>query len=230
MTTVVHTLTGEIVDAAGDLTAAEARALTDRIRGTLTIAHDLIASAYTGRAWVALGYESWDAYCSGEFTEARMVRLEREQRREIVAELRHAGMSTRAIASGLGVARNTVKDDLRQVDQVDPPASAPTPTPITGQDGKTYQPRFSSSPVVPDEPTPASSRPTAPQRRPLPDAFFDAAYDLGKALDRVVRLTEDDRFTRNAQQLAAKHRGELLRHHEALARVLALLAEPEPTP
>jgi hypothetical protein len=210
----VDLVTGEIVDEAGDLTAAEARALTDRIRGTLTIAHDLIASAYTGRAWVALGYESWDAYCAGEFTEARMVRLEREQRREIVASMRSAGMSTRAIASGIGVDQKTVVNDLRSGEESSSPEQGHR-VDVIGQDGKTYTP-------PPSRPTPA---PSAPQRRALTDSFFDAVFDLGKVLDRVIRLTEDDRFTRNAQQVAAKHRSDLLKHYEGLAGVLALLPE-----
>jgi hypothetical protein len=210
----VDLVTGEIVDEAGDLTAAEARALTDRIRGTLTVAHDLIASAYTGRAWVALGYESWDAYCAGEFTEARMVRLEREQRREIVASMRSVGMSTRAIASGLGVSRETVREDAVAGDKKLSPEQGHR-VDVIGQDGKRYTPPL-------PRPTPA---PSAQQRRALTDSFFDAAFDLGKALDRVVRLTEDDRFIRNAQQVAAKHRSDLLKHYESLAGVLALLPE-----
>lgn len=165
------------------LTPAEARALTDEIRQTLRVGHDLIARAWVGRAWEALGYDTWDAYCAGEFSEARMVRLGREQRQEIVAELRDAGMSTRAIGQALGVSHTKVQQDLAAGGNNLPPAD---PAPVTGTDGKTY-------------------------RRPLPDAFFDAFMDLIKAAERVDRLCADDRFPRNAAQVGAKHRADLLR-------------------
>lgn len=203
--------TGEIVETC---TAAEARSLTDRIRGHLSGAHGLLGEAYSRRAWVALGYESWDAYCAGEFTEARMVRLDREQRREIVADLRSQGMSTRAIASGLGVNRKTVMEDARQVVQNGPPAPTPcpTPSPVIGTDGKTYtQPN-----------RPAVTAPTA-KRRPLVDSFTDATFDLTRAIERIERLATDDRFPQNAEQVATRNRGDLLRAAEALARVLSQL-------
>lgn len=56
--------------------------------------------------------------------------------------LRAAGLSTRAIASATGADRKTVMNDLRpprQVEENGPPESEPPP--VTGLDGKTYQPR-----------------------------------------------------------------------------------------
>lgn len=77
------------------------------------------------------------------------------------------------------------------------------------------------------EQTPAAARPPSPQsgsnRRPLPDAFRDAAYDLVKAAERVQRLADDDRFTRNAQQVSELSRGDLLRAADALAGVIQRL-------
>lgn len=76
-----------------------------------------------------------------EFADAAKLSLPRDERRELVAYFRERGMSTRAIASATGVARNTVKDDLRQVGQFDPPDHE---SPVTGLDGKTYtKPRLS---------------------------------------------------------------------------------------
>ena len=43
----------------------EARAVTERIRGSLDDIWELITSAYAGRAWIALYNESWDVYCEG---------------------------------------------------------------------------------------------------------------------------------------------------------------------
>lgn len=131
----VDTLTGEIVAQPETLTAEQARALTDRIRGSLAVAYDGLVDAWQGRADLALGYSSWDAYCAGEFAEGRMVRLDREQRREIVSTMRGAGMSSRAIASATGLSQPTVARDVRAGESSDSPAA-----PVTGMDGKTYQP------------------------------------------------------------------------------------------
>jgi IS30 family transposase len=51
--------------------------------------------------------------------------------------MRAEGMSTRAIASGLGVDNATVHRDLARVADATPDAAAAQP--ITGQDGKTYR-------------------------------------------------------------------------------------------
>src|SRR5262245_51379825 len=62
-----------------DLAADEARALTDRIKADAESLWELITQAYLGRAWIALGYQTWDAYCIREFGSARL-RLPREER------------------------------------------------------------------------------------------------------------------------------------------------------
>lgn len=70
--------------------------------------------------------------------------------RPAVASMREMGMSTRAIASATGNSRNTIKGDLREVGQIDPPESDPAP--VTGTDGKTYTPKPRPEP----EPEPES--------------------------------------------------------------------------
>lgn len=65
------------------------------------------------------------------------------------------------------------------------------------------------------------ARPTAYRnRRPLPDAFRTASYDLAKAVDRLRRLVEDDRYPKNAEQVARMFRGDLLRASDGLAAVV----------
>jgi transposase-like protein len=173
-------------------THEEARALTDRIKIAVEGTWQLIREAYTSRTWAVLGYDTWDAYCTAEFGNARL-RLPREERQEVVASLRDSGLSVRAIASATGVARNTVREDLREVGQFDPPE-------IRGADGKTYtvirEPEVVDAELV-DEPV----RPEPPKvkRRPLPEAFTDAGRDLTRAAERLARLTEDDRFARNRE-------------------------------
>lgn len=46
---------------------------------------------------------------------------------------------------------------------------------------------------------PARPEPPKAKRRPLPEAFADAGRDLTRAAERLARLTEDDRFTKNRE-------------------------------
>lgn len=228
------------------LSADEARACIERIRETAVTVHDArerlrewVARAYLGRAWVALGYASWDALCDAELGDDRM-RLPRSERQELVASLREQGMSTRAIGSALGVSHMTVERDAaasssvtdvpvervvsldgRQRPAVQPPRtpSAPTtesPTPVE---------EVVDAEVVEDEPVRVASVDRAAPRRPLADAFADATYDLAKTVDRLTRLTADDRFPRNADQVATKHRSDLIRAMDALTDVLNRLPQ-----
>lgn len=132
-----------------EISASDARDLTDRIKTGVEAIWELIKQAYQSRAWAALGYDSWDDYCTREFGTSR-IRLPREERQEVVASMREIGMSTRAIASATGNNRKTIMSDLRggesQVVQNGPPA------PVAGTDGKTYTPRPSPRPEPEPEP------------------------------------------------------------------------------
>lgn len=66
------------------------------------------------------------------------------------------------------------------------------------------------------------AKPTALRnRRPLPDAFRDASYDLVRAAEKLMRLVEDDRFPRNAEQVAQRCQRDLLQAGDLLATVVA---------
>ncbi len=93
-----------------ELSRAEARALTDQIRGRVTGLLELIAEAFNRRADVALGYASWDRYCFAEFPAIRWRAT--EEREHDVARLKQAGMSNRAIGDALGMDESTVRKDL----------------------------------------------------------------------------------------------------------------------
>ena len=56
----------------GEITAIEmtrtcARELTDRIKSAVDDVAEMLHRAHQERAWAALGYESWKAYCETEF-------------------------------------------------------------------------------------------------------------------------------------------------------------------
>jgi hypothetical protein len=169
--------------------------------------------------------------------------LTREQRREVVARLRGEGMSLPRIARAMGVSVGTAHADVQAFS-----SENVNPSAITGSDGKTYpasrptpvlpptaqwtpradrQPQ-DNAPTVADWPAiPPPGNPATPKRRPLPDAFRDAALDLSKAVDRVTRLVEDDRYPKNAEQIAGMCRNDLLRTADALAKVLGQLPTPK---
>jgi hypothetical protein len=173
-------------------TEQQARALTDRIKVAVEGTWLLIQEAYTSRAWAALGYDTWDAYCSAEFGTARL-RLPREERQEVVASLRESGLSVRAIASATGSSIGTVAADLDRCSEMNTSA-------VTGTDGKTYTPRPTQPDtdlIAGDDWTPEPAPEPKVKRRPLPEAFTDAGRDLTRATERLARLTEDDRFAKN---------------------------------
>lgn len=120
--------------AAVDLSEEEARSITAQIRDSIQVACQLIAKAYQGRVWLALGYETWDSYLHAEFG-AGPLQVPREDRTAMVTSLRDAGMSTRAIAAAAGVDQSTVVRDLRAGDANASPGEAPR---ATGLDGKQY--------------------------------------------------------------------------------------------
>jgi hypothetical protein len=151
VTDIADVETGEIVEV---LTEAQARDLLDAIKVNLEDAADLADQLWAGRGWVALGYGSWDDMCKAEIR-PRMPRLERAERKAIVADMAAKGMSTRAIAAAVGVHHDTVAEDIKQA----APVGNPTPAPVTGLDGKTYErkPRHIVQPA-PEAPGVAEAR------------------------------------------------------------------------
>jgi len=194
-----------------ELTEPEARKLTEKIRITAHNYADArqklqqyVAEAKAGNAHLALGYASWTAYLSEVLGEEPM-RLARGERQEMVQMLSAEGMSTRAIAPIVGAARNTVMSDLNEVAQFEPPAQ------VQGMDGKTY---------ARSAPQPEPTEPPAPKRQPLTEQFFNTVYDLKRNVERLHKLTEDDRYPSNKEKVALKHESDLQRLAATLAEVL----------
>lgn len=119
------------------ISAETARSLTDKIRAGFEGIYQLIVQAYRGRAWVSLGYRSWDDYIRREFGNLPL-RPPLEDREEIVQSLRSAGMSNRAIAVATDLGETTVR---RAIVRSGAPngASEQRESPIVGQDGKEYR-------------------------------------------------------------------------------------------
>ena len=154
----INAATGEVIE----LTEAEARRLTERIRSALDRVStawadfaERITEAYQRRADLALGYGSWAEYAEAELTPAEG--LAADVRRQLVGMLSAQGMSTRAIAPTVGVQHSAVAKDLRRAGVSvghTSPAPAEAIDPATGEvldlaplapegkslglDGKTY--------------------------------------------------------------------------------------------
>jgi hypothetical protein len=82
----------------------------------------------------------------------------------------------------------------------------------------------SNTPAPVDEPESEERR--QPNRKPLPDAFQLAAWDLVKVAERLERLVQDDRFPRNAEQVGRLSRHDLLRAGDLLATVVDRVPNP----
>jgi len=222
------------------LSEFEARRLARQITEALAVAWDLVARAYAGRVWEPLGYPSWDAYCRAEFAAARL-RLPAEERQEVVGSLREAGMSARAIASATGASKSQISRDSAGVPNGTPGESRP----VTGLDGKQYSPHSAPS-ITPTEagdgPIDAeivndghdgrassgavgASRPGGRPRRALTEQAKDAGWDLRKAIERIERLTADDRYPRHADQMRTLLRGHVIYATDTGARLLAGMSE-----
>jgi len=72
-----------------------------------------------------------------------------------------------------------------------------------------------------EPPEPATKQKRARNRKALPDAFRETSYQMTKAVERLERLVLDDRFPRNAEQVARTSRGDLLRAADLLAAVIS---------
>lgn len=109
------------------LTPVGARRLTARIRDALAVADDLLARAYEGRVWEALGHESWAVWCAAELPELSHVKLRAPQRRERVAKLRHEGATIPDIVAATGSSLGTIHRDLQALEggHTRPATSAP---------------------------------------------------------------------------------------------------------
>jgi hypothetical protein len=158
---------GTVVDLAEE---QKARDLTDRIRRGLTdmiALRELIAEAFTTRAWATLGYESWDAYTEAEFR--NMVSLSRDDQRALNVVLQlEEGMSARAAAAATGTDPKTARKDADRATGENSPVGsgrppADPPARRVGADGKS-RPATRPQPPVPEPVKPVEEDPAEEER------------------------------------------------------------------
>jgi hypothetical protein len=197
----------------------EAKRRAERIRqGMTSLAATIkdIATAYAERDWLVLDppYPSWETYVEAEFGTDR-VKLPAGERALVVAALRFEGMSQRAIAQSLGIAKATVQADLAGHSD-----GRNRPPRTTGLDGKEY----ASGPVETFEklanlaPTP---EPEAPKQAPkqVPDEGSDVPGDACPTCGWVVKNA--DGSCRSCTRIADANLKIVLRHIDDASRWLA---------
>lgn len=222
-----------------DIDAAQRRA--ERIRLHATNANEAMQSlqklVHTARELedhITLGYASWTAYVRDLFGDEPL-RLARDVRRELVAELADAGMSTRAIAPIVGVDNATVHRDLGRVANATPepvidirPDEAAAlmasgfvdsidDLTVNTRTGEVIQPATTEHTVTEKVKTVTGldgkeykrPEPQAPRRRAITEQARDLGWDIRKQAEKVERLFQDDRFNRNKEEMAPHLRSHL---------------------
>lgn len=248
---VVNHDTGELVETIGEREARDAIVeATNEFKSS--VAHfergwGIILDALDRGAHIALGYRSPSDLLAHEF-DGYLNALDVAHRRLVVRELTIRGASSRAIAPVVGVDHATVVRDRARGAGAPPPA--PTPEPVEEGEadagsGQTPEgedaPDDDATPPVPSDSPPrpavtgidgktyAKAKPKKPVRKPLADAFFRTAYDLGKKAESLHRLIEDDRWPQNAEKVATAHRNDLLGIRDLLEQVINAMPEQEST-
>lgn len=156
--------------------------------------------------------------------------LTEQQRKEVVALLAAetvavgheevARHSPNAIAGALGVDLRTVQRDMEELTHE---RKLTRPAKTLGQDGKVRPTRRAAAPEAEEGPRPSPK----PYRMQLVKAFDQAVGALVKAVERVDRLTQDDRFPNNAKQVAHLVRHDLLRSLDLLAKATDRVPNPQ---
>lgn len=193
MTTVVNTVTGEIVEA----TYADVKHSVEKAKASLEQAAEQIVWQIEHQAWTVLGYSDWNAMREGEYGGAAFM-VPRAERPELVARMRQSGLTQQEIADTAGISRRTVADDLLNAD-----SPIETVTNSRGQQRPaTYTPR----------PAPT---PTAATVEQAVEEFPDLQHyvEVGRAND-ATRMADDLRRFRE--------RGELDDRLDTLRRSIAV--------
>lgn len=223
------------------LTQNDAARLTTKIQLRLdTIADNveavlpLIEQARSGNAHAALGYRSWTEFVTEKFGGA-LSRLGKVERLPLVELLADQGMSTRAIASVVGVSNATVSRDLAAVTDVTPAeiemANATDEfeqaLDLGRADGDLSQDNvvakissITTNNVIGIDGKSYSRTGTTTKHRPaLVGAYRDASRKLFKLAETVGRLHKDDRFAANADTLLDRNRFELLQTYKLITAI-----------
>jgi DNA-binding transcriptional regulator YhcF (GntR family) len=180
-----------------ELTPGDARKLTARLRTGLENSIELFVTAYSKRIWLALGHASWQEYLDAELGDLR-VSFPREDRKRMVAQMVQppSKMSTRAIASALGVDQKTVSNDLAELRAEGVEQSAEKAE-------RTVDPEKVAAKFV--------------------ERVTRVFEKLDGFVGDLTDLSNDDLWEQEAGQIAQRHRADMARLLDSLNRVQSLI-------
>lgn len=209
----------------GPMSAAEARAITDRINDAAGRLCDLLAEAHEREAWRALGYSGWSEYVAGEIGVSRQHAYRMVDHGRVLAALREAAAGD--LVSPIG------DTDLRQGNDLRDPAGSVSefaareilpvlpqvteevrarreagepPEQAVREAVANHRPQRAPEPPAPAEQPPAAE-PTPPEAGDEIDATAEwerAEKDLQHARETIAALQKDD-TTRELAALAEKY-------------------------
>lgn len=117
--TVVNTTTGEVAGPS----YGEVRESIETTKSHLERAAEQVVWQIENRAWLVLGYASWDEMREAEYKGAAVI-VPRADRPELVMRLRAGGLSQQQVASTIGVSQGTVATDEANINSdIDLPAT-----------------------------------------------------------------------------------------------------------
>lgn len=162
-----------------DMTESEARTSVERTKRGLEAAASEVVRQIAGRAWIALGYESWDEMRLAEYSGAAVI-VPRTDRPQLSARLSAEGLSQQQIADTLGVGQKTISRDVSQMTNAESDAP-PTRTDSLGREQPRSKPR-AASPQPEPAPPPEPEQPE--EREPEPD-------EQAERLDRLRQMADE---------------------------------------
>lgn len=110
------------LDTAVPLTYEEAVVLTEHIRATADVLYVLVQRAHAGRAWEALGYDSFGSYVTSEFNISRSRAYQLLNQANIIAQIQDAAPE----GTQISINEATARDLKSMVDELVPEIEAAT--------------------------------------------------------------------------------------------------------
>jgi len=217
--------TAVVAEQLGLLDAAEARALTDRIKQTAERLWSLLEQAHDRQAWRALGYSTWNDYVRAEFDMSKQQSFRLLDQARVIRELTSAAESpmgdsepvqvsereARDLKPHLHEVTDAVRDRVEEAREADPKTTPEQAADVAREVVQEHREAIRQEPAG------------APRRRPLPDTYRSGVSDLWKSTERLMRLVEDDRYRSNASTVTQMCAPELLRSMTALTGVVGRL-------
>lgn len=198
------------------LTPEAARVLTDEVKADAADLWLKCLRLYEGGAHAALGYSSWGAYYEAEFGQASSTGYRLLEAARVVALIPMRGNE------GKPPSQNTARELVPML-RATPERVEEVWAEVVGEHG----PQPTASQVRDHVRSATVEHEREPSRKPLSDEFRGATLDLGRVVDRITRLSRDDRFSRNAATVTDLYLHDLIRASESLRSIIDAIAPRE---